>query len=310
MPFVPNTPESHAAILSPPTPETCCGVSNDGKPCKRTLVRNSAGQPQSGVITIVGKSQAYFCGRHQEQAKTVVLRHTASFARRRALVGRGSLDTLIEQVEVLVGGENKGDSTVKTTIVSTTQKVRPHENDPFKPKPEDYDEEEATGFPAPPSPPGAQHGGKQKKRVGFLKRLLMGCCGCSSDDDPEDEKNWSPARKAAELRSAAAKVVDETFPRPHTAEKKKQGKTVAFQSTAPTPPLPMMYPPKTPQSAITKPAASAMRPAMGLSPASAVTPQSSDDDVEAVVPPMDVSSLPKAQQDRNPPYSRITHWTG
>ena len=50
----------------------------------------------------MNKQQAYFCARHQDQARDIVLRHTASFARRRALVGSGSMGTLIEQVEQLV----------------------------------------------------------------------------------------------------------------------------------------------------------------------------------------------------------------
>lgn len=300
MPFVPNTPESHAAILSPAPPTVCRGVSNDGKPCKRTLVRSSSGDPESGVITIVGKQQAYFCARHQDQAKEVVLRHTASFARRRALVGRGSMDTLIEQVELLVGGGDSGGQTIQTTVVSTTKKV-PREKDPFKPVLKDYDEEEVGGAatPRPPSPPSGRPKPK-KKQPSLLKRLFFGCC-MGSDDDPEDEKNWSARRREAELRSAAAAVVDETFPTPPARAKKADNKAVAFKSVPPTPPLPMMYLPKHPASAIVKnapvPATKASKAVgMGLSPA---TPMA-DDDVEDV-PEIDVKSLTKEQQHREFP---------
>ncbi|CCX09275.1 Similar to hypothetical protein [Tuber melanosporum Mel28]; acc. no. XP_002838708 [Pyronema omphalodes CBS 100304] len=57
MPFIPNTPEAHAAILSQPTPSICAGVSNDGRQCKRELVRSASGQPSNGVITVIGKPQ-------------------------------------------------------------------------------------------------------------------------------------------------------------------------------------------------------------------------------------------------------------
>ncbi|KAA8910914.1 meiotically up-regulated gene 113-domain-containing protein [Sphaerosporella brunnea] len=280
MPFIPNTPEAHAAILSPSSPDVCRGISNDGKQCKR--VRN-----QSGVITTVGKEQAWFCARHQDQAKEIVLRHTASFAHRRALAGRGSLDTLIEQVELLVAGN----PSVKTTVVSTTQKVGP-EKDPFvQQQAAEEAEPPPTGTPAPPSPPGSHHAGGNKKQGGLLRRLLMCCFGSSDDELEEDlEKNWDPKRREAELRSAAAQVVAPQ--QAAAAPMKKPAKTVAFQSVAPTPPLPMMYPPKQPQSAITKPAKSAVA-AVGLSPA---TPQSSDDEVEELVPPVDVSKLTKEQQ--------------
>jgi len=310
MPFVPNTPEAHAAILSPAPPTVCRGVSNNGRQCKRTLVRSSAGDPESGVITIVGKQQAYFCALHQAQANDVVLRHTASFARRRALVGRGSMDTLIEQVELLVGGDDGGHA-IKTTVVSTTKKV-PRDKDPFKlvlGEHDEYDEEEVGGAatPLPPSPPSGQRpaGKKKKKRPSLLRRLFFGCC-LGSDDDPEDEKNWSARRREAELRSAAAAVVDETFPKQPARARKAENKAVAFKSVPPTPPLPMMYLPKQPVSVIVKdapvPAAKApktktMAVGMGLSPA---TPMG--DDAEDV-PEIDVQSLTKEQQQRWFPFS-------
>jgi hypothetical protein len=218
------------------------------------------------------------------------------------------MDTLIEQVELLVG-EN-GAPTISTTVVSTTRKV-PREKDPFKPVLGDYDEEEdsfATYYPPkPPSPPSGSRMKEKKKRPGFFTRLLLGCCCMVEEDDPEDEKNWSARRREAELRSAAAAVVDDNFPKQPMRARKKAGSNahVAFKSVPPTPPLPMMYPPKKPQSAMVKygPVPTAARPSkatvvgMGLSPA---TPQTIDSDMEEVAA-LDTSTLSKQQQARKSP---------
>src|SRR5690554_6202955 len=180
MPFIPNTPEAHTAILSPATPQQCRGLSNDGKPCRRTLTRTPAGLPTSGILTVVNKSEAFFCAKHQEQAKDIVLRHTASFSRRRALVGRGSLDTLIEQVEVLVDG-GAGGRTVRKKVLGTATKVPPPK-DPFQ----RIAEEE--GSPKPPTPPMGMFRKKPArpaKRRGFLSRLILGCCCGGGDSEPE-----------------------------------------------------------------------------------------------------------------------------
>lgn len=306
MPFIPNTPESHHAIISPRSPTHCRGVSNDGKECKQTLVCAPSGEPQSGIIAIVGKRKAYFCARHQDQAKDVALRHTASFARKRALVGRGSMDTLIEQVELLVGGDGGG-QTIQTTVVSTTKKV-PREEDPFKPALGGYDDEEVGGAstPQPPSPPGGRQKKKKKKKQSFLKRLFLGCC-LASDDDSEDEKNWSARRRESELRSAAAAVVDETFSKQPARAKKAENKAAAFKSVPPTPPLPMMHLPKQPASAIVKnapvpTAKTSEAAAVGMGPSPA-TPMS-DVDVEDVLQ-YDVKSLTKEQQHCKVPLGFI-----
>ena len=294
MPFVPNTPEAHAALLDPAAPPTVCrGISNDGKPCKRTLVpytskndpasgrQQQQQQPQSGVIAIVNKQQAYFCARHQDQARGIVLRHTASFARRRALVGRGSMDTLIEQVEQLVAAGGL-----------TVRKV-PRALRLFRPAPandgddDDGDGPEALAQPKPSSPPTAarrhqehkkdknekdgnrnenksenenekrganktRQRQRQKKRPGLWKRLLLGCCCVAvadDPDDPEDEKHWSARRREAELRAAAAAVLaDADGPPRQPMRARREAKAaahahVASQSVPPTPPLPVMSPP-------------------------------------------------------------------
>jgi hypothetical protein len=313
MPFVPNTPEAHAALLDQSSPTVCRGVSNDGKPCKRTLVRDNVGQPQSGIITIVGKYKAFFCNKHQDQAKDVVLRHTTSFARGRALVGRGSLDTLVEQVELLVG-DQEGGSTVSTTVVSTTRKV-PRAKDPFKPVLEDYGEEEdssATASPKPPSPPNGRRQARPRKRPGFFERLLLSCC-CMVEEDPDNEKHWSQARREAELRSAAAAVVDDYPEKPALAVRRKGKKDVhvAFNSVPPTPPLPMMYPPRKHQGAMVKTTATSVpvpaRPskataaAMGMSPATPATSVTTA--LEEIVNPLEISKLSKQQQQRMSMYT-------
>lgn len=306
MPYIPNTPESHTAVLTPLTPTVCRGVSNDGKPCKKELTRNAtSGQPQSGILAIVGKDQAYFCSRHQDQAQDVVLRHTASFARRRALVGRGSLDTLIEQVELLVG--DSSGPTLSTTVVSTTRPVAAG-NDPFyRPPVEDETQHPAPKPPSPPTGHQQQHNRPPRKRRGLLARLILGCCCGPEREDPDDEKNWSDRRREAELRSAAAAVVDENFPKtPMRARKNRPADAhVAFNSVPPTPPLPMMYPPQKPASAMARTSRATVA-GHGLSPTTpatvdedAISEESDDDDVPAI----DMSKLTSDQRRRTPPLS-------
>ncbi|CCX09276.1 Similar to Meiotically up-regulated gene 113 protein; acc. no. Q10180 [Pyronema omphalodes CBS 100304] len=203
------------------------------------------------------------------------------------------MDTLIEKVELLVSGEGSSTPTVKTTVVSTTKKVS-RQDDPFKPAPKEDDDEEEESTYSPPKPPSPPPGGfrKDPPRRGFLARLFLSCC-CIGGSDPEDEKHWSDKRREAELRQAAAAVVvEENFPH-QPGRQKKPDVHVDFNSVPPTPPLPMMFPPKTPTSAIAKPTSWTQPSAVaaGLSPA---TPGSDDDDYEEINP-VDPASLNKEQ---------------
>ncbi|KAL7275154.1 hypothetical protein RUND412_001916 [Rhizina undulata] len=312
MPYVPNTPEAHIAFLSPRDHNICRGVANSGQPCSRILTPSKNGEPTSGIIAVVNGQEAYYCNKHQEQAKDVVLRHTASFARRRENIGRGSMDTLIEKVELLVAGGEDGDGTIATTVVSTTRKVK-REDDPFVKglagrfrAAEEVDEEsdsDATvvpqNLPSPPTPPtnfkvDTKHSTKpqaqqqssydpkkkEKKKQGFLQRLIC-CCFSSLTDDDSDDEGHQQAAKEAELRAAAAAVVEDDGGRPRK-ENKKDAK-VAFETTPPTPPLPMLYPDRKPvPGALVKdsPAKGAKLIGKGMSPA---TP-ARDDDIRAVIP--------------------------
>ncbi|KAG0635699.1 hypothetical protein HOY80DRAFT_1056372 [Tuber brumale] len=252
MPFVPNTPESLSALLShadsrdPST--TCCGVSNNGKSCRRKLTPSKSGQPASGVIAVFSGQKVFYCEQHKEQSQDVVLRHTASFARRRELLGRGSMDTIIEQVEFLVAGGKPREATTTTTVASRTKRVGPGD-DPFISPPK------SAGLPKPPTSHQReerwqqQQQQKTQKKQSFWSKL---CC-CISEEPKEDlsprlkvEEDLYPRLKMeeVELRTAAAGIVenDSTKKRGKTHRRGKSETHVDFESTPPTPPLPMMYP--------------------------------------------------------------------
>ncbi|RPB05639.1 DUF1766-domain-containing protein, partial [Choiromyces venosus 120613-1] len=241
MPFVPNTPESLSTLLAradsknPST--TCCGVSNTGKSCRRELTRAKSGLPASGVIAVFNGQKVFFCEQHKDQSQNVVLRHTASFARKRELLGRGSMDSLIEQVELLVAGGKPGEVTTTTTVTSRTKRVSP-EDDPFISPPK---------FAGPPSPPTSyqrekrrQQQQKTEKKQSFWSKL---CC-CCIPEGPEEDPHPRFKKEEAELRAAAAGIVENDFneKRGKTHRRGKSNTHVDFESTPPTPPLPMMYP--------------------------------------------------------------------
>ncbi|KAI5790191.1 meiotically up-regulated gene 113-domain-containing protein [Geopyxis carbonaria] len=313
MPFIPNTPEHHAAVLSPPTtaPTTpgtappqhlCKGLTNTGRPCARPAPTPKSASPTSsgGILTTVAGHTSYFCPRHADQAKDVVLRHTASFSRRRALVGRGSMDTLIEQVEVLVG-DGAGGRSVTTKLVSTTRKV-PVGSDPFRaPRDDDDDDDDEgeKGGKGPVRPPTPPRGERGREGPGFWSRLLMGCCCIPSPERGEK-------RREAELRQAAAGVVGGVVGGvgPAQGRKASGGAKVRFgDAVPPPPPLPMMYPVrKPPASAMAKPtAAPTLAPTIAGLGASPATPASagsaggnaSDDGSAKLV---DLSTLTREQR--------------
>jgi hypothetical protein len=255
MPFVPNTPESLSTLLSRADPKspstTCCGVSNAGKPCRRQLTPSKSGHPTSGVIVRINGQQVFFCEQHKDQSQSVVLRHTASFAQKRELLGRGSMDTLIEQVELLVAGGNAGEVTTATTVVSKTKRAGP-ENDPFAIP-------SKNSGAAPPSPPTSlqrekrrqQQQQAQKRKPSFWSKL---CC-CIPEEAGEDDNKPRVRKEGAELRADAAAIVgngittssNTTTAVTKPARTQRPGKSsdasvVGFETTPPTPPLPMMYP--------------------------------------------------------------------
>lgn len=249
MPFIPNTPESLSTIISAAgaPPSSCCGVTNTGRPCNRVLKQSPSGAPTSGIIAVIADQQVFFCETHKDQASNVALRHTASFARRRELVGRGSMDTFIEQVELLVG--TPGGTTTKTKLTAKTKRY--NGEDPFKVA-EKYPDTFAAEA-GPPSPP-AGYKRKQKqqsrKKPSLLRRLF--CCCVSSGD--EEYNLHGKKQTEAELRAAAAAVVEGSVARPARIHSKdKRESRVLFETTPPTPPLPMMYPDrKTANSAMAK----------------------------------------------------------
>jgi len=196
-------------------------------------VPSKSGQPASGVIAVVSGQKAFFCEQHKDQSRDVVLRHTASFARRRELLGRGSMDTLIEQVELLVAGGKPGELTTTTTFTSKTKRVG-RENDPFTSPPK---------FAKPPIPPTShqrREHRRQQQKPQEKKSIWSRLC-CWVLDDSKEDSHPRYRKDEAELQAAAAGV----------AENEKGGKThgksksdtyVELDSTPSTPKLPMMYP--------------------------------------------------------------------
>lgn len=156
------------------------------------------------------------------------------------------MDTFIEQVELLVGGP--GNATTKTKLTAKTKKVG-RKDDPFAPVTEKYPNA-YTAEADPPSPPvGYQRKQKQqrRKKPSLLRRLF--CCATGGD---EEYGLHGKKQTEAELRAAAAGVVEDSVARPaRVHQKDKRESRVLFETTPPTPPLPMMYPDR-------KPATSAM----------------------------------------------------
>ncbi|CUS11392.1 unnamed protein product [Tuber aestivum] len=235
MPFVPNTPESLSALLSRADSEnpstTCCGVSNTGKSCRRKLTPSKSGQPTSGIIAVFSGQKVFFCEQHKDQSQNIALRHTASFARRRELLGRGSMDTLIEQVELLVASGKPGEATTTTTVASRTKKVGPG-GDPFVHPPK------FAGVPRPPTSHRREE--RTQKKQSFWSKL---CCWVH--EDPREDSYPGARKEEAGLHEAAAGIVgnDSSEKRGKTHRRgKSDTRVVDFEPTPPTPPLPLMYP--------------------------------------------------------------------
>ncbi|CAZ82899.1 unnamed protein product [Tuber melanosporum] len=239
MPFVPNTPESLSALLSHTDSEnpstTCCGVSNNGNKCRRKRMPSGSGQPASGVIAVFNDQEVFYCEQHKDQSQDVALRHTASFARGRESRGRGSMDTLIEKIELLAAGGKPGEATT-TTVTSRTKRVGPGD-DPFIFPPK------SAGLPRPPTSHQREERRQQQQKTEKKQTFWSKLCCCISEEPKED---LYPRLKMeeAELRASAAGIVenDSTEKRGKTHRRGKSDTHLDFESTPPTPPLPMMYP--------------------------------------------------------------------
>src|SRR5690606_9272413 len=82
---------------------TCCGVSPaSGTPCRKGIPSNP-GQKSSGIVTRYDGREYFFCAAHKEQAKDLALKHSKTFQEKRKRMGRTSIDTLVEKVEVVTG---------------------------------------------------------------------------------------------------------------------------------------------------------------------------------------------------------------
>jgi hypothetical protein len=154
------------------------------------------------------------------------------------------MDTFIEQVELLVS--TPGGTTTKTNLTAKTKRYGGE--DPFKAA-----EKHSGAFApeaGPPSPPaGYRRKQKQQRKKPSLLRRLFCCCVSGDSEYSLHEKKQTEA----ELRAAAAAVVEDTVARPARAHKNKRESRVLFETTPPTPPLPMMYPNrKTANSALVK----------------------------------------------------------
>lgn len=194
------------------------------------------------------------------------------------------MDTFIEQVELLVG--TPGGTATTTRLTAKTKRYDGSSStvDPFS-HPEKY-QDAAPAEPSPPSPPtGYKRRQKQerKKKPSLLRRLLL-CCISSSDN--EEYSVGAKKQTEAELRAAAAAVVEDTNARPR---KNKRESRVLFETTPPTPPLPMMYPDRKPAaSAVSKrPSTYGAMIAQGATPASGYFDPNADPTTQfnAYIPP-------------------------
>lgn len=198
------------------------------------------------------------------------------------------MDTFIEQVELLVG--TPGGTATATKLTAKTKRYDGGAANPFSHAEKDQDTPAAEA--SPPSPPtGYKRRQKQqrKKKPSLLRRLLL-CCMSSGGNDDEDYSLHGNKQTEAELRAAAAGVVEGTAARPVKAHGKgKRESRVLFETTPPTPPLPMMYPER-------RAAASAVarRPnntygamAQGATPASSIFDPTADPTTQfhAYIPP-------------------------
>lgn len=153
------------------------------------------------------------------------------------------MDTFIEQVELLVGTPGGTATTTRLTAKTKRYDGGGGTPDPFS-RPEKH-QDAPVAEAGPPSPPTGYKRRQKKqrqKKPSLLRRLL--CCMSSSDSGDDEDYSLSGKKQTeAELRAAAAAVVEGNVARPaktHGKDNKKN--SVLFETTPPTPPLPMMYP--------------------------------------------------------------------
>lgn len=203
------------------------------------------------------------------------------------------MDTFIEQVELLVG--TPGGTATTTRLTAKTKRYDGGGGgsggtaDPFS-NHEKY-QDAAPAEASPPSPPTGykRRQKQQRKKPSLLRRLLL----CCISDDGGDKEGYSLNGKKqteAELRAAAAAVVEDTIARPtKTHGKDKRESRVLFETTPPTPPLPMMYPNrKQAASAVSKrPSTYGAMAAQGATPASGYFDPNADPATQfnAYIPP-------------------------
>ena len=130
MPFIPNTPESLLPRSDSKNPATTCkGITESGRPCRRSLALSPTSSPLSklnrrtknGVLAVLpGDSQhegaaAFFCWQHKDQAATLQSGESSTPSRVNGkattllpLTERTSIDTLVDRLGVLdVQGEQE-----------------------------------------------------------------------------------------------------------------------------------------------------------------------------------------------------------
>ncbi|CAF9921192.1 MAG: hypothetical protein HETSPECPRED_004459 [Heterodermia speciosa] len=124
MPFIPNTPESLLPRSDSKNPATTCkGITESGRPCRRSLAFSPASSPlpklnrrtKNGVLAVLpGDSEhegaaAFFCWQHKDQAATLQSAEGTSTPGQGngkattllPLTERTSIDTLVDRLGVL-----------------------------------------------------------------------------------------------------------------------------------------------------------------------------------------------------------------
>ena len=119
MPFIPHTPESLIPRSDSKNPATTCkGITNSGRPCRRSLAtspptsprRLSSNRTKDGVLAVLSSDEAhegaaaFFCFQHKNQAVTLQNGNTGGTdggTRLHTVNERTSIDTLVDRLGVI-----------------------------------------------------------------------------------------------------------------------------------------------------------------------------------------------------------------
>lgn len=197
MPFIPNTPESLLPRTDSKNPATTCkGITESGRPCRRSLATSPKLSPlprvnrrtKDGVLAVLpGDSEhegaaAFFCWQHKDQAATLQsgAQGNGNGTTLFPLTERTSIDTLVDRLGVLDiqdgeggGGRKKTKQASRPVRKDTLPKKWHNVPGPLMALPHDESSSEK-----PPR-------GQKRRRPGFWESL---CCAHSSYDSTPPAK--------------------------------------------------------------------------------------------------------------------------